>query len=64
MKKSEIKLDTLRQVRELVESNLDKVHDPMDTFECGECHAYDKVLSDIRAFEAIIKHTETNSHIT
>ena len=57
MNKSEIKLNTLRQLREMVESDMDKVGPVMDDFDGGQVNAYEKVLSDIAAFEAIIKHT-------
>ena len=57
MNKSEVKLNTLRQLKEMVESDMDKVGPVMDDFDGGQVNAYEKVLSDIAAFEAIIKHT-------
>jgi len=41
----------------MVESDMDKVGPVMDDFDGGQVNAYEKVLSDIAAFEAIIKHT-------
>lgn len=57
MNKKEIKLNTLRQLREMVESDMSKVGPVMDDHDGGQVAAYEKVLSNIAAFEAIIKHT-------
>ena len=57
MNRSEIKLNTLRQLKEMVQSNIDKVSPVMDDYDGGQKAAYDKVLQDIAAFEAIINHT-------
>jgi hypothetical protein len=57
MNKTEVKLNTLRQLRELVESNIEKVGPVMDDYDGGQRAAYDKVLKDISVFEAIINHT-------
>ena len=57
MNKKEIKLNTLRQLREMVESDMRKVGPVMDDHDGGQVAAYEKVLSNIAAFEAIIKHT-------
>ena len=57
MDKKQIKLNTLRQLREMVESDMHKVGPIMDDHDGGQVHAYEKVLGNIAAFEAIINHT-------
>ena len=57
MNKSEVKLWTLRHMRELVESNVEKLGPVMDDYDGGQKAAYDKVLKDIRVFEAVISHS-------
>jgi len=57
MNKSEVKLWTLRHMREMVEANIEKVGPVMDDYDGGQKAAFDKVLNDIRVFEAIIGHT-------
>ena len=56
--RNQIKLNTLYQVKELVQSNLKKIEPIMDDYDGGQKAAYVKVLTDINAYEAIIGHTE------
>jgi len=57
MDKKEIKLNTLRQLEEMVLSRQNKVGPIMDDYDGGQASAYDDVLQDIAAFRAIINHT-------
>jgi hypothetical protein len=57
MNKSEAKLWTLRNMRELVEANIEKLGPVMDDYDGGQKAAYDKVLTDIRVFESIVDHS-------
>lgn len=57
MNKSAIKLDTLRQMEEMVQAHLDRISPAMDDYDGGQIAALNKVLNDISAFRAIIKHT-------
>ena len=57
MNKEEAKLWTLKHMRELVEANIEKVGTVMDDHDGGQIAAYERVLTDINAFEAIISHT-------
>ena len=57
MNKKQVKLNALQQVRELVESNIEQIGPIMDDYDGGQKAAYDKVLNDIRVFEAIVNHT-------
>ena len=57
MNKKEVKLNTLRQLREMVQSDMDKVGPIMDDYDGGQEAAYEKVLNNITVFEAIINHT-------
>ena len=59
--KSETKLWTLRNMREMVEANIEKLGPIMDDYDGGQKAAYDKVLSDIRVFETIVNHTKAYS---
>ena len=61
MNKTETKLWTLRHMRELVESNVEKLGPVMDDYDGGQKAAYDKVLTDIRVFEAIVDHSIAHS---
>tara|TARA_Y100000310_G_C20279845_1_gene622073 strand:+ start:153 stop:365 length:213 start_codon:yes stop_codon:yes gene_type:complete len=61
MNKSVVKLDTLRQLEELVQSRIEKLGPVMDDYDGGQKAAYENVLTDIRAFRAIIKHTSSYS---
>jgi hypothetical protein len=54
MNRKEIKLNTLRQMREMVQSDLDKVGPVMDDHDGGQVAAYEKTLNNISAFEAIV----------
>ena len=56
MNRKEIKLNTLRQLREMVESDMRKVGPIMDDYDGGQVAAYEKVLGNIAAFEAIVNH--------
>jgi hypothetical protein len=62
MDKSETKLWTLRHMREMVESNIEKLGPVMDDYDGGQKEAYEKVLTDIRVFEAIVNHSATHSN--
>ena len=55
--KSEIQLNTIRQVEELVLGRIDKIGPVMDDYDGGQKGAYEDVLNDLKAFRAIIKHT-------
>ena len=55
--KSEIQLNTIRQVEELVLGRIDKIGPVMDDYDGGQKSAYEDVLNDLKAFRAIIKHT-------
>jgi hypothetical protein len=57
-KRSQVKLNTLRQVKELVQDHMQKVEPVMDDYDGGQKAAFIKVLESVRAYEAIIKHTE------
>jgi hypothetical protein len=61
MNKSEAKLWALRNMRELVQANIDKLGPVMDDYDGGQMAAYEKVLKDISVFEAIINHTSSYS---
>jgi hypothetical protein len=61
MNKSEAKLWTLRNMRDMVKSNIEKLGPVMDDYDGGQKAAYDKVLTDIRVFEAIIDHSISHS---
>ena len=60
MNKSETKLNTIRQVKELVESRIEKIGPVMDDYDVGQRVAYSNIMSDLAAFEAIIEHTSEN----
>jgi hypothetical protein len=62
MDKSETKLWTLRHMREMVESNIEKLGPVMDDYDGGQKEAYEKVLTDIRVFEAIVNHSVSHSN--
>jgi len=47
-------------MREMVEANMDKLGPIMDDYDGGQQAAYEKVLQDIRAFEAIVNITATS----
>jgi uncharacterized protein Yka (UPF0111/DUF47 family) len=61
MEKTEVKLWTLRHMRELVEANVEKLGPAMDDYDGGQQAAYEKVLTDIRMFESIIDHSVAHS---
>ena len=48
-------------MRELVESNIEKLGPVMDDYDGGQKAAYDNVINDINAYRAIIKHTSSSS---
>ena len=54
--KTETKLWTLKHMREMVEANIEKVGPVMDDYDGGQVAAYERVLTDIRVFEAIVNH--------
>jgi hypothetical protein len=54
---SNAKMWTLQHMRELVETNVEKVGPVMDDYEGGQVAAYERVLNDIKLFETIIGHT-------
>lgn len=57
MNKNAIRLDTLRQLRELVESDIENLGPIMDDYDGGQKAAYDKCLKNISVYEAIINHS-------
>jgi hypothetical protein len=57
MNRKEVKLNTLRQLRELVQSDMSKVGPVMDDYDGGQMAAYEQVIKSIDVFEAIINHT-------
>ena len=59
--KSEVKLWTLKHMREMVEANIQKLGPIMDDYDGGQEAAYERVLKDIRVFEAIIDHSISHS---
>ena len=59
--KSEAKLWALKHMREMVESNIEKLGPIMDDFDGGQLAAYERVLTDIRLFETIINHSTAQS---
>ena len=59
MNKREVKLDTLRQLKEMVQHNLSNVGPVMDDYDGGQVAAYEKVLNDMAAFEAIVNHVHS-----
>ena len=63
MNRSEVKLNTLRQLREMVESDLEKVSPAMDDYDGGQVAAYNKVLTNINVFESIIRHTTSTGSV-
>jgi hypothetical protein len=60
MDKKAVKLNMLRQVEDLVQSNLDKVGPVMDDYDGGQKAAYENVLNDLRAFKAIVNHVHSS----
>ena len=54
MNKKEVKLNTLRQLRDMVKSDIEKVGPVMDDYDGGQVAAYEKTLNNIAAFEAIV----------
>ena len=61
MNRTDTKLSTLRQLRELVQADIDKVGPVMDDYDGGQMAAYEKVLTSIRMFESIVLHTTSRS---
>ena len=59
--KSEAKLWALKHMREMVESNIEKLGPIMDDYDGGQLAAYERVLTDIRLFETIVNHTKSHS---
>jgi hypothetical protein len=57
MDRKSIKLNTLRQFEELVQSRITKLGPVMDDYDGGQKAAYEDVLKDINVFRAIIDHT-------
>ena len=54
MNKKEVKLNTLRQLRDMVKSDIEKVGPVMDDYDGGQVAAYERTLNNIAAFEAIV----------
>ena len=54
MNRKEIKLNTLRQLRDMVKSDIERVGPVMDDYDGGQVAAYEKTLNNIAAFEAIV----------
>jgi hypothetical protein len=61
MNSTEAKLWTLRNMRDLVAANIDKVGGEHNEHDSGQLDAYNKVLTDIRVFESIIDHSISHS---
>jgi hypothetical protein len=61
MNKVQAKLWTLGHMRELVEANVEKLGPIMDDYDGGQAAAFEKVLTDIRVFEAIVNHSVAHS---
>ena len=57
MNRTDVKLNTLQQLRELVQSDIDQVGPVMDDYDGGKMAAYERVLDNIKVFESIIVNT-------
>ena len=56
MNKKDIKTNTLDQLEDMVLNHVKELGTIMDDYDGGQKAAYDKVLKDIRVFEAVISH--------
>ena len=54
-------MNTVRQFEDLVRARILQLGPIMDDYDGGQKEAYEKVLNDINAFRAIIKHTTSDS---
>jgi hypothetical protein len=63
MNRTTTKLNTLQQLREMVESDIEKVGSAMDDYEGGQLAAFEKVLNNIAVFESIIRHTSSTGSL-
>ena len=61
MNRNDIKLRVLDQLEEMVTEKRNKVGYVMDDYDGGQANAYDNVLTDIKAYKAIINHTASTS---
>ena len=59
MTKKETKLDTLRQLEDMVQNHITKLGPIMDDYDGGQAEAYRKVLNDINAFRAVVNHVHS-----
>jgi hypothetical protein len=55
--KSEIQMTAIRQFEDLVKARILELGPIMDDYDGGQKAAYERVLNDINAYRAIIKHT-------
>ena len=55
-------MNTVRQFEDLVKARILQLGPIMDDYDGGQKAAYERVLNDINAFRAIIKHT-TNDQL-
>ena len=61
MNRNDVKLRVLDQLEEMVNEKRNKVGYVMDDYDGGQANAYDSVLTDIKAYKAIINHTASIS---
>jgi hypothetical protein len=59
MNKQEIRSDTIRQIRDLISSRIEKVGPVMDDYDGGQMEAYENCLKDLDVYTAILNHSET-----
>ena len=58
--KKDTKLETLRQLEDMVKQHVTDMGTVMDDYDGGQAEAYRKVLNDIAAFKAIVKHVHSD----
>jgi hypothetical protein len=58
--KKEVKLNTLRQLEDMVKNHVTGLGPIMDDYDGGQAAAYEKVLNDINAFRAIVNHVHSD----
>jgi hypothetical protein len=59
MNKQEVREDTIRQIKELIDSRIEKVGAVMDDHDGGQMEAYENCLKDLDVYLAILRHSET-----
>ena len=55
--KASVQLNVLRQVEDMTKIHILELGPIMEDYDGGQKEAYEKVLNDINAYRAIIKHT-------